>query len=320
MTDTIAMRQLKGRTALVTGGTDGIGQEIARGLAQRGARLVIVGCDADKGARAEQYVRTSSNNSEVEFVQADLSLMREAVRLADVVSTRWPELNYLVHSAGIVRGRRVPTSEGIESNFATNYLSRFASTTRLLPTLKAAGSAGKAARILLVSHPGFAGTIHYDDVNLTKNFSTIRAFRQFHFANDLFAVELDRRLTRLNEAAKVTISCLHPGPTKNTGIVGEMPFWMKLMLRSIVIPLAAHTPDVPAAAALRLILDDEYEGEAAPFFSLVGTFKRGSKSPEVLSHEARKRLWDLSEERLQRALATEAAVFPALDRVRTAAE
>lgn len=46
--------QLKNRTALVTGGTGGVGKEIARALAQLGAQLIIVGRDADKGARANR--------------------------------------------------------------------------------------------------------------------------------------------------------------------------------------------------------------------------------------------------------------------------
>src|SRR5215471_12125175 len=106
--------QSRSRAALVTGGTDGIGKEIARGLAERGTRLIIVGRDADKGTRAVREIRASSGNSDVDFVQADLSLVREARRLGDEVARRWTSIHYLVLSAGIVRGCRLLTSEGIE--------------------------------------------------------------------------------------------------------------------------------------------------------------------------------------------------------------
>ena len=106
--------QLRSKVALVTGGTDGVGKEIARGLAQLGAQVIIVGRDAGKGARAEREIRASSDNRDVEFIRADLSLMREARRLGDEVANRWPAMHYLVHSAGIVRGRRVVTAEGFE--------------------------------------------------------------------------------------------------------------------------------------------------------------------------------------------------------------
>jgi NAD(P)-dependent dehydrogenase (short-subunit alcohol dehydrogenase family) len=220
-------------------------------------------------------------------------------------------MRYLVHSAGIVRGRRVVTAEGLESNFATNYLSRFVLTVHLLSTLQAAGQPGKSARILAVAHPGFSGVIHYDDVNLTTNFSTIRAFKQFHYANDVFAAELTRRLAVAGDRPSVTISCLHPGPTKGTNIDKEMPFWMKLMVRSIVGPLIAHTPDVPASTALKLLLADEWEGESGALFSLVGKFKRVPPSPNVQDPEEGQRLWALSEALVSSALGQAAPASPA---------
>ena len=225
-------------------------------------------------------------------------------RAGDELTERWPAIHYLVHSAGVVRGRRVATDEGLESNFATNYLSRFLLTVRLLPALEAAGRPGKAARILAVSHPGFTGEIHYDDVNLTKSFSTIRAFRQFHFANDVFAVELARRQNGAGGVPCVTIACLHPGPTKDTNIDAQMPLWMKLMVRSIVGPLVAHTPDVPATTALRLLLADEWEGQSGALFSLVGKFKQVPVSQSVADQGEGQRLWAFSEALIRTALAS----------------
>lgn len=310
MADMNTIEQVAGKAALVTGGTDGIGKEIARGLAQVSAKLIIVGRDAEKGAQAENEIRASSKGCDVRFIRADLSLVREARRVGDEVTNRCPALHYLVHSAGFVRGRRVVTAEGLESNFATNYLSRFALTARLLSALRAAGRPGESARIILVSHPGFDGTIHYDDVNLTKNFSTITAFKQFHYANDVFAVELARRLLVRSERPSVTVSCLHPGPTK-TNIDKEMPLWMKLMVRYVVHPLVSRTPDAPATAALKLLLADEFEGESGGLFSLVGKFKRVSVPQHTLDPEQGARLWTLSEALVRSAWEQVELGFPA---------
>jgi len=286
---------------LVTGGTDGIGKEIARGLAERATRVIIVGRDADKGARVEREIRASSGNSDVDFLRADLSLVREARWLGEEVARRWTSIQYLVLSAGIIRGRRLVTSEGIESNFATNYLSRFALTVRLLSALRAAGRPGKAARILIIAHPGFDGAIHYDDINLTTNFSMIRAFKQFHYANDLFAAELARRLVVPGARPSVTISCLHPGPTK-TNIDEEMPLWMKLMVRLLIHPLFSRAPSVPAAAALKLLLADEFEGESGVLFSLIGKFRRVTLARNLQDPEQGERLWSFSEALIRSAL------------------
>src|SRR5215470_13887930 len=90
------------KNALVTGGTDGVGKEVARGLARAGHRVILVGRDAEKGARVEQEMRETTGNADVQFLQVDLSLVREANRLADDIAGRWPALHYLIHSAGVV--------------------------------------------------------------------------------------------------------------------------------------------------------------------------------------------------------------------------
>src|SRR5205823_7378205 len=95
-------------------------------------------------------------------------------------------------------GRRTLTSEGIESNFAVSYLSRFALTARLLPLLEAAGQPNASARVVIIGGAARNGTIYFDDVNLTRNFSTLRAVGQFCRANDVFTLELARRLKARN--------------------------------------------------------------------------------------------------------------------------
>ncbi|MBV9640934.1 MAG: SDR family NAD(P)-dependent oxidoreductase [Mycobacteriaceae bacterium] len=109
--------------------TDGIGRASAAALAGAGHRVFIVGTDDAKGARVEREMRGITGNSEVYFLCADLTLVAEAHRLAAEVARRCDRLHSLVHSAGTVRGRRELTAEGVESNFAVTYLTRFALTT-----------------------------------------------------------------------------------------------------------------------------------------------------------------------------------------------
>lgn len=287
------------QTALVTGGTDGIGKEVARGLAQAGHQVIIVGRDVDKGHQAEREIRRTSNNANVHFLRADLGLVREANRLADEVADHWPALHYLVHSAGVVRGRREITDEGIESNFAINYLGRFVLTRRLLPLLEVGARRHQAARIVLIGGAAQHGTIHFDDVNLTKNFATVRAVLQFCQANDVFTIELARRLMAADPIPRVTITNLKIGVVK-TNIRREFPRWMQWLVPLVFDPLLAQTPQEAADSALRLLLSKDFEGVTGALFLKIRKFKQ--VAPPARAPEEGQRLWELSERLMAKCL------------------
>ena len=281
------------RTALVTGGTDGIGKEVARGMARAAHRVLLVGRDKQKGARAVKEIYQSTGNPNVEFLAADLSLMSEANRLADEIASRSNRLNYLVHSAGVVRDYREMTEEGLESNFAINYLSRFVLTQRLLPLMKVAGRLGDTARIVIISGAARNGTIYFDDVNLASRFGLVKVVGQVCQANDVFAVEQARRLADDNV---VTITCLKMGVVKTNIRNGRgFPWWMKLLVPLILDPLVGQTPKEAAESALRLLLAEEYEGVTGALFLKIREFKRIALATGVSDPETGRRLWELSE-------------------------
>jgi NAD(P)-dependent dehydrogenase (short-subunit alcohol dehydrogenase family) len=285
--------EARSKTALVTGGTDGIGKEVARGLARSGHRVGIVGRDAQKGDRVAQEIRQTTGNPHVEFFTADLTLMREAKRLSNEVPSRWTGLNYLVHSAGVVRGRRKLTDEGIESNFAVNYVSRFALTQSLLPLMKTASQPGNAARIVIISGAAQTGTIYFDDVNLTSKFGVLKMLGQSCRANDVFTVEQALRLAA-NDENQVTITCLKMGVVKtNIRNGSDFPRWMK-MLMSMLDPLLAQTSEDAAKSALKLLLAPEYEGLTGALFVKNKKFKQIVPGTSVTEEQIGKRLWELS--------------------------
>ena len=210
-------------------------------------------------------------------------------------------MHYLVHSAGVVRGRRELTAEGVESNFAINYLSRFVLTGCLLPLLEAASQPGKAARIVLVSGAAQNGAIHFDDVNLTTNFTTLRAVWQFCQANDGFTVELARRLA-VGNGPRVTITSLKLGVVK-TNIRREFPRWMQWLVPLVFDPLIALTPQQAAESALRLLLAEDLEGVSGALFTKIRKLKRVAPDARARDPQEGRRLWDLSERLVAKGLA-----------------
>ena len=292
-----------GKAALATGGTDGIGKEVACGLARAGHRVLIVGRDREKGVRAAREIQQAARNPNVEYLHADLSLMSEANRLADEVSSRWTGLNYLVHSAGVVRGRRDLTDEGIESNFAINYLSRFVLTQNLLPLMKSAGQPGDAARIVIISGAAMSGKIYFDDVNLTSKFSLLRVVGQSCQANDVFTLEQARQLAGVYRPS-VTINCLKMGVVKTNIRKGrDFPWWMKVLVPLVMDPLLGQTAEEASASALQLLLAADYEGVTGSLFLKIKKFKPIVPDASVTEDQIGKRLWVLSE-RLSGSAAT----------------
>lgn len=293
-------RILSGRTALVTGGTDGIGKAIARGLAATGAEVLIVGSDPDKGMRAERDLRATAGHDRVHFLQADLSLVRDTDRLAGDITARCGSLHYLVLCAGVVRGRRLVTPEGVESNFAINYLSRFALTARLLPLLQAAGAPGTAARIVVIGGAAMNGKIHYDDINLTRTFGILAMVPQFCQANDLFVMEQARRLAGSGDQPRVTVTTLKVGVVR-TNIRRDFPLWMKVLVTLVFDPLLGKTPEQIAEQAMRLLVSPEFEGKSGLLFTQIKRFKAAEPDARTADPREGQRFWEFSERLAARA-------------------
>ena len=209
------MADLTGKTVLITGATSGIGLEASVALARQGARLVMVGRDPGKTARAIQAVRDRSGSSTIDSLLCDLASQRQVRSLAQAFLARYERLDVLVNNAGTVSMTRTLTEDGLESTFAVNYLSAFLLTNLLLDRLRASAP----SRIVMVSSAGhYAGSIDFDDLGLERGYRVMRAYSRSKLAQVLFTRELARRL----QGTGVTVNALHPG-TVATGIWNRAP-------------------------------------------------------------------------------------------------
>ena len=166
---------MAGKTALVTGGTGGIGRATAAGLAALGARVGITGRDkARTQAAATGIVRESGNPAADAFV-ADMSCQAGIRALAVAVRSAYPRLDVLVNNMGGLWATRHLTADGLEHTFAVNHLAAFLLTGLVLDRLK--GSA--PARIVTVSsNAQAAGRLNFDDPQGERSYSGQRAYSQ----------------------------------------------------------------------------------------------------------------------------------------------
>lgn len=138
---------LQGRTALVTGGTRGIGRMIAQGFLEAGARVFI--CARD-GAACTQAAAELSAHGECIGLAADLSSEDGARALATELSGRLSQLDILVNNAGTTWGGPLESYpvKGWEKVMQLNVTSVFSCIQQLLPLLRKAGNAQSPARVI----------------------------------------------------------------------------------------------------------------------------------------------------------------------------
>ena len=129
---------LTGKSALVTGGTRGIGMMMARGLLQAGARVVISSRKADACAQAQDQL---SEFGDVRAIPADLSRHDECLRLADLVTADFDGLHILVNNAGATWGEPLASfpDSAWDKVLDLNLKSPFWLVQALLPALRAGG-------------------------------------------------------------------------------------------------------------------------------------------------------------------------------------
>lgn len=96
------MKDLAGKTAFVTGAASGIGNGIARALAQAGVKVML--CDIEQAALDAAVAELKATNADVAGVKADVSLKAELQAAAEATVAQYGDVHILVNNAGIGGG------------------------------------------------------------------------------------------------------------------------------------------------------------------------------------------------------------------------
>ena len=206
------MTRLDGKTALITGSTDGVGRMVAQRLGEAGARVLVHGRNREGGKGLVAEIEQGGGTAE--FLAADLSALAEVRRLAEAVRQRTDRLDLLINNAGIGTGGpaapRQTSADGHELRFAVNYLAGFLLSRLLLPLI----TRSAPARIVNVASAG-QQPIDFADVMLTRGYSGTRAYCQSKLAQIMFTIDLAGEL----HGSGVTVNALHPATYMDTTMV-----------------------------------------------------------------------------------------------------
>jgi NAD(P)-dependent dehydrogenase (short-subunit alcohol dehydrogenase family) len=186
-----------GKTALVTGGSRGIGLMIARGLVQAGARVIV---SSRKSADVEAAGVELAALGDCQAIPGDISTPEGAATLAQATQAQFDSLDILVNNAGAAWGAPLEEfpAHGWEKVMHTNVEGIFHLTVALLPTLRAAARAAEPARVINI------GSIDGLRTPAVENYSYSASKAAVHM--------LTRHLAKRLASEQITVNAIAPGP------------------------------------------------------------------------------------------------------------
>lgn len=278
----------QGKTYVITGATAGIGLATAEIMFQRGADIIGVGRSAERCRQAEARLRAINPQSQVNFIQADLSaqsavrqLAKEIERVLDELSK--PGLDGLANNAGTFTYWLTLTAEGLETQWAVNHLAPFLLTHLLLKRLQ---TAPQARVVTTSSGSHYAGKLNWNDPQLRRRYNGLRAYENTKLANVLFTHELNRRL---GQPSRVRAFAADPGLVKtDIGFKGTpgLVNWVWKVRRS-----AGISAEEAARGVAFLLTEPEIQQSPASYWRHCCPLK---PSRAALNEQDASRLWMLS--------------------------
>jgi NAD(P)-dependent dehydrogenase (short-subunit alcohol dehydrogenase family) len=241
---------LSGKTAVVTGGSRGIGLMIARGLLDAGARVYISSRKAEACAAAQQEL---SQYGTIAAIPADLSAEPECLRLASEVSQRERALHVLINNAGATWGAPIEEfpAAAWDKVVDLDLKAPFFLTRAFLPLLEAGGTQDDPARVINI------GSIDGLRVPPFPTYAYSASKAGLHHLTRVLARELGPR--------RITVNAVAPGP-----------FESKMMAAT----LKSFGDAIADAAPLRRIgRPDDMAGVAIYLSSRAGAYVTGAVIP-----------------------------------------
>lgn len=299
--DVLADIDLTGKIAIVTGGYSGIGLETVRGLASKGARVIVpVRSEGKAKANLADVV------GDITTAPMDLSDLASVNRFAASMRETLPQLDLLINNAGVMASPLSRVGPGWESQFGICHMGHFALTQGVMPLLQKSPD----ARVVALSSTAHKmSDILWDDINFEQTeYDKWRAYGQAKTANALFANAVSRRLQGSGGLA----FSVHPGgiftplqrhlPKEEMialGWLGEDGEPSELAKAGFKTPAQGASTTLWAASSPQLVDKSGVYCEDADIAALTDPDSPAARYMGVDAHAcddaAAERLWELSE-------------------------
>jgi NAD(P)-dependent dehydrogenase (short-subunit alcohol dehydrogenase family) len=285
-----------GRVAVVTGANGGLGLEVAREFARKGAYVMMAARDERKAGAARASISTEIPGASLGLQPLDLASLASVRRASARILAHHPSIDLLVNNAGVMGISERRTEDGFETQLAVNHLGHFLLTALLMPALLRSSD----ARVVSVTSTGRHTGRGLDPTNphLTGRYDPWRAYGQSKLANVHFALELDRRLRVAEVRLRSVVA--HPGFT-NTDLqarsVRETGGGRSQRFFRAAVRRFGMTPAQGALSLLRAATDPSAQGGTlyTPRWVNWGPPVRRPLFGRSRDREAMATLWEVSE-------------------------
>lgn len=264
----------------MTGANSGIGYHTAKGLAEKGATVVMVVRNMEKGEAAMAQIKEVTGCESVYLMHCDVSDMESVDKFTKAFNERFMCLNVLINNAGAAFSKRQVTEAGHEKTIATNYLGVFRLTWNLLPILK---ESAPARIINLSSGMHKTGKINFDDIMMEKKYGSMKQYANSKMIVTTHTYGLARRL----EGTGVTANIVEPGFVA-TNLGTNMGGLRDRIAFAIVRPIQTSA-EKGAETSIWAATEESLEDETGKTFLK----KKEVKSGDITYDEAvQDKLWD----------------------------
>jgi NAD(P)-dependent dehydrogenase (short-subunit alcohol dehydrogenase family) len=286
----------RGKLAVVTGATGGLGYQTAIRLAQAGAEVVLTGRNEAKGREAVSKIRNQFPDAKISFDVLDLANLASVTDFARRFATAHSSLDLLINNAGVMAlPTRQTTADGFEMQFGTNYLGHYALTAQLLPLLRRAQQPRVVSLSSIAHRTGF---IQFSDLQGERFYSPWKAYNQSKLAMLMFALELQRR----SDAAgwNLISTASHPGWARTDLFANGPGFGLISVASQFAAPLFSQSAESGALPTLFAATSPQAEGGG--YYGPNGLYElRGPPAPARIMPQARDKaaaakLWDVSQQ------------------------
>lgn len=272
--------ELEGKTVLVTGANSGIGKAVAQELARKSASVIIVSRDMARGNAALQDIKEYSGSRDVHLYRADLSSLAEVENIASAFHRQSTPLDLLINNAAIVPAKRELSRDGLELQFAVNYLAHFYLSKLMIEFLQKSPE----ARIINVSSVlHYRGKPDFEDLQTEKRpYKAIEVYSMTKLLNVMHSLDLAEDL----RGTTVSAHAVHPGAIA-TNIYRAMPAPLRVFIKAFM-----KSPAKGAETPLFAAIDPSLSGTTGKYFEKK---KEKEPHPTALDASAREKLREISE-------------------------